>query len=1857
MAPHNQQIGTAKRKRPAEVPAAGKQDTSKKPADTTNKKAKTSTDDKSASVKKLFSDALPVGPLTISKLKGPGKEEAVFPRGGGSVLTPLELKEVTNQAVKDVLFETGASMSGERNAEGNVDLDGEEKKPKHKKRKTEHAKKGQKKGDTEKEDTGPKVEGLSFKRIVPGTIVLGCISKINSTDITVSLPNNLIGYVPITSISEQLTKRIESLLEDEENDKVDQDLTNLDNYFRVGQYIRACVISTGEDIPEKSGKNGTSSAEHTKHKKRIELSLHPSFANAGVTVKELVAGSAIQASITSVEDHGCIVDLGLEDKSITGFISSKELGSQLTLRNVQEGQVILCTITGMASNGKVVKVSGEIDKPIGAKKGKGDTWKGGLWLAEAPTIDTFTPGTGVEVLVTDVKNGGIRGKIMGMLDIVIDYFHGRGWSEKALEERIKIGSKIQARVLFTNPNSDPKKLNLSILPHTLSLSSPLGKPKEDPTTALPIATILDKAKVTKVEPKLGLFIDVGIAGVPGFVHISRIADKKIDDLSETTGSYKVGSVHRARIIGYNAIDGIFFCSMEQKILDQKYLRVEDVKVGEVVKGTIQKHLPNGSLIIELSDGITAIVDENHLSDVKLKSPEKKFREGMAVTGRILMNDPAKKQLRMTIKKTLVNSDAPIITSYENAAPGMVTPGTLVKVLPSGAVVKFYSDVTAFLPVGEMSEAYIQDPREHFRVGQSVIVNVLSVDVENERIRVSCKDPKAFGEAQQNALAGIQIGQIISGIVTEKSATDLVLALQDMGADGLKGTLLFTHLVDGSKQKAVQAFKNIRVGQTLKDILVLGKLEARRLIMLSLKPSLVSAAKEGKLVKGVEDVKEGDALSGYVSNITLHNALVTFPGGGSGAVSRSGMPLEKVSSLDYGLMKNQSITATVCRIDHGNDRFYLTLNKYEGPQKVEKPQKGGNAKNLEERAKAIMINKPLDGSLRSMADIAPGKITKAKILSIKETQLNMQVAENIQGRIDITQVFDSWSDIMNKKKPLQQFRKDQILDVKITGIHDARNHRFLPITHKQTNTRTVFELSAREECLKEDSEVLTLDKIEVGSSWVAFVNNHGEDCVWVNLSPSVRGRIKILELSDDAGPLKDLDKNFPIGCAVKCHVTHVDIAKNKLDLSARTTNFDKAITYDSLEKGQILPARVTKVTEKQVIVQLSEHVFGPIGLTDLADNYSLAQPSKYTKNEILRVCVVDVDKVNKRVALSTRPSRVLSSISKVADPEILTLAGVTLGDVRRGFVKHISDKGVFVHLGGIVTAYVKVSDISDFFVKEWKTAVKVNQLVRGKITHVEQAVGQVQMSLKPSVVDGKVQPQIQWNELLVGQVVKATVRSTAEYGVFVVVDGSANVSGLCHKSEVSDKKVQNVRKLYSPGDAVKAKVLSIDLEKRKISFGLKASYFEGEGEDVDVDGDEKMADSEDDESDGGVDVATAIDFNSDEEVEEQGEGEDGDEVGDAEMSDAPPLTSTSRGPALSTSGFDWAGSILDSAPTLKGEDVDSDSDTFTADRKMKKKSMAAKIKHDMTGDLDTRAPESVSDFERLLMGNPQNGELWVRYMAFQLQLSEVGKSREIAERALKTISSVSKEGLEEKKIIWAAMLNTELEYGTDESLEEVFKRACVYNDSLDMHERLCNIYIQAGKHEKADSLYQAALKKHGSTTLSLWTTYATYLFSPPISSPDRARAILPRALQILPKTPESTHRSLISKFAQLEFTRGDPERGRTIFENLTSTYKGKSDLLIVWVDMEMKLAKGNGEVSGVRGLLERKLGVPKGGEEGKTKVKPKVAKVLFKKWLEWEEKNGDKMGVKKVQRLATEWAEEAKKEKVDKDRMKMITGDD
>lgn len=1759
-------------------------------------------------------------------------DEPSFPRGGGSVLTPLEKKQIHIQATKDVLFEQkGSKKSSDNFAVGDDDEDIEmddaednatstklsrKRKAKSKKRAKEEA----------NEKQGVRIEGLNFKRIVPGSMVLGQVSSINAHDIGLSLPNNLTGYVPLTAVSKKLDEKIEKILNDNDNEDSDaeeedgdDDSLDLTDYFYLGQYLRASVVSVGSNAADAPSKN----------KKRIELSVDPRQANAGLSKSDLEVNTAIQASVVSVEDHGLVMDLGIEGADVKGFMSKKEIDPKTDYSSIKEGSVFLCMVTGQNANGSVVKLSANLQSAGSIKKSH--------YLSTASTINSFLPGTAAEILLTEVSSSGLIGKIMGMLDATVDLVQSGGNSGKDdLTKKFQMGAKIKGRIVCTFPASEPFKVGFSILDHVLKFATEGHGPgtSED---APAISAIIPETKVVMVDPGMGVYVQMGSTKHVGFVHVSRLADGKVEHIAPEHGPFRIDSVHEARVVGYSAFDGLYLLSFERKVIEQPFLRLEDVTVGTVVKGKIEKLLigPAGvdGLIVTLADGITGLVPSMHFADTALQFPEKKFREGMTITARILSVNLQKRQIRLTLKKSLLNSESAIWKDYQDIVPGSQSPGTIVNIQPHGAVVQFYGPVRGFLPVSEMSEAYIKDPSQHFRQGQVVNVHALSVDPALGKLAVSCKDPSTFTETYRKAFEKIQPGLRVTGTVFEKSVDDVLLKLDEFG---LIARLDLAHVVDGPESKQISALSKIRVGQKLNDLLVLDIQRARRLIKVSARASLKKAAKQGSLPAKFEDIQEGAEVTGFVRNITSDGLFIEFLGGIIGLVPKRLLADENVNKPDYDMVKSQLVTATVHSIDRDFQRFILSMKPSEatsaGPKKpAPKPTPSNDE-----------VTNAVDESIKSMSDFTFGRTVNCKVVSVKATQVNVQLADNIQGRIDVSEVFDKWEDIKDRKQPLRFFRPKQLISARILGIHDARSHKFLPISHR-SGKFPVFELSVKPSFLQAaNPSPLNLEQVQVGSTWVGFVNNVADDCLWINLSPNVRGRLRFMDASDDLSLFADVEKHFPIGSALKVHVAAVDTEKGRLDLTAKQRS--SKLSFEDISVGMILPGRVTKVTEKQVIMQLSDTVVGAVNLIDLADDYSKANPTVYHKNDVLRACVVGVDKANKKISLSLRPSKVLSSSLPVQDPEITSMKQLKVNDVVRGFVKRVADSGLFVTLGHDVTAYVRVSDLSDSYLKEWKDSFQVDQLVKGRVTVVDPEQGRLQMSLKESVLDPEYKAPITMHDLKVGQFVTGKVRKVEEFGAFIVIDRSANISGLCHRSEMADKRVDDARTLYEEGDLVKAKIIKIDRESGKISFSLKASHFkdhdeedesgsdeEGDSNGVSLDGmggvdvegsDDSEDDDDDDESMGGVDL------------EEDSESDGGESDEDVEMTSAP----VKRDGGLGATGFDWSGNVKDD----ENEAMQSDSDDEDNSRKKKKKSRKPEIQVDRTGELDANGPQSVADYERLLLGEPDSSLLWLKYMAFQLELGEVEKAREIAERALRTISI----GQDTEKLnIWVALLNLENTYGNDDSLDEVFKRACQYNDTQEIYDRMTSIYIQSGKNEKADELFQTALKKKISNTPKFFLNYASFLFDS-MAAPDRARSLLPRALQSL---PSHTHVELTSKFGQLEFRspNGDVERGRTVFEGLLSSFPKRVDLWNVLLDLEIK----NGDAEQVRRLFERVLGIrdaKKGAAaavatptDASKKLRPKQAKFFFKKWLSFEEKlaaanGGDEKMVEEIKARAADY---------------------
>ncbi|RYP80067.1 hypothetical protein DL769_002641 [Monosporascus sp. CRB-8-3] len=1720
---------------------------------------------------------------TISRLK---EEEPLFPRGGGSVLSPLEQKQIAIQAKQDVLFEQQSGKSAKK----------ADRAPKTKKKS-----KGQKDAKSTKAHQGEdavKVESLNYKRLVKGSLVLAQIAEINSLELVLSLPNNLTGHVPITAISDTLNERIAAEAEgddddDDEKDDGSQDNgVNLKELFRTGQYLRAHVTSTVEEI----------SATATKPKRHIELSLRSEHTNAGLSSQDIVPNSTVMATVTSAEDHGFVMDLGITDSNIGGFLPRKELDKDISDSQLQPGAILLCLVTGRSANGKVAQLT-----TLQSKLGKVQNF-----ASEATTINTFLPGSSVELLVSEISNRGIAGKVMGSLDVTADLVHsGVGRQALDLESKYKVGKKIKARVICNFPTAQEPKLGISLLEHVLSLQPMRTTSSQHPPDALSISTLVEQCTVTKVEPEIGLFVDIGVDGVSGFVHISRVKDGKVDMLSESSGPFKLGSVHRGRVVGYNALDGMFQLSFEKHILEQRFLRLEDIPVGEVVDGVIEKLLINqdgvDGLLIKLAEGIIGYVPEMHLADVRLQHPEKKFREGLKVKARVLSTDAARRQVRLTLKKTLVNSEAVPIKSFEDLVVGMQMPGTIVNILPNGAVVQFYGSLRGFLPVSEMSEAYIRDPKEHFRVGQVVSVHVLNFDSDARKLFVSCKDPSAFGLEKQTALKHLKLGDLVSAKVVQKTEDDVFVELVD---SSLKAMIPAGQLAD-KPSKTQSALKGIRVGQTLGNLVVLDKNEGRRFLALSKKPSLVKACQEGKLLTSLEEVKVGELRQGFVRNITVTAAFVQFAGKLTALLPKSKLPQEDQRKIDFGLEKYQSLLVKIASIDREHGRIIAASPALE-EKETDKQQAQSNI--------GAKVENPVDATISSMDDVVVGKITKAKIVSIKSTQLNVRLADNIQGRVDISQVFDSWDEISNPKAPLTKFKVQDVIDVRVLGVHDARNHRFLPISHRSTHS--VLELSAKPSDLHGDAtSPLSLGQLEVGSTHLAFVNKVQENSLWTNLSPNLRGRLSTLEISDDVSQLEKLSSNFPVGSALRVRILAVNAAEGRLDLSARSSGSSANLKWEDVKQNVVLPGRITKINERQIMVQLSDLVSGPVHLIDIRDDYDEASTMSYSKNSVLRVSVVNVDKSNKKIRLSARPSRVLNSALPVKDREITNASQINNGDVIRGFVKNVSDKGLFVALGGDVTAMVKISDLSDKFLKDWKDHFQVDQVVKGRIISVDPAVGHIQMSLKPSVVDKSYVPLITYPDLREGQIVTGTVRKVEEFGAFILIDGSANVSGLCHRSEMAEKPVDDARKLLNEGDAVKAIILKLDQQKKRINFGLKPSYFE-DHDDTDMsvdddedagatllDGDEDISEAEEDDDDedmedaGGVIRITGTDNSTEDDSDDQDE--------DIEMANA----AAGGGEGLDAGGFDWSADALDNADATDGEAGENAS--ASRDKKKRRK---PQIEEDKSGDLDAFGPKTAVDYERLLNRQPNSSALWIQYMAHQMQVSELAKAREVAERAINTINSTEET---EKLNVWIAYLNLEVRFGNEDTVQDVFKRACQVNDQQEVYQRFATIYIQEGKADKADELLQTLCKKFGANSVDVWYNYAHWLHSVQ-NQPERARALLPRATQAL---PSQARLALMTKFAALEFTSAhpNPELGRTMFEGLLATFPKRFDLWNQLLDHE---DSPGADPAVVRDVFERATRV--------RGLKARAAKKWFKRWADWEERHGDAKSRERVSAKAAEW---------------------
>lgn len=260
-----------------------------------------------------------------------------------------------------------------------------------------------------------------------------------------------------------------------------------------------------------------------------------------------------------------------------------------------------------------------------------------------------------------------------------------------------------------------------------------------------------------------------------------------------------------------------------------------------------------------------------------------------------------------------------------------------------------------------------------------------------------------------------------------------------------------------------------------------------------------------------------------------------------------------------------------------------------------------------------------------------------------------------------------------------------------------------------------------------------------------------------------------------------------------------------------TQADRLKIWDEVaevyQRGAIIEGTVVDKVRGGLVVDIGVKAFLPgsqIGLVPTKDLDAF-------QNETLRCKVIKFNKKRGNVVLSRRA---------VLEDERNQLKQVTLdnlveGQIVDGIIKNVTDYGVFIDLGGI-DGLLHVTDISWGRAENPQKTFRVGDPIRVKVLKYDQEKQRVSLGLKQMSQDPWTSVSEKYPP---GSVVEGKVVSLTNYGAFVSLEDG--VEGLIHVSEMSwNKKVKNPSKLLSVGDTVKAKVLEVDTENKKISLGMK-----------------------------------------------------------------------------------------------------------------------------------------------------------------------------------------------------------------------------------------------------------------------------------------------------------------------------------------------------------------------------------------------------------------------------------------------------
>jgi small subunit ribosomal protein S1 len=314
--------------------------------------------------------------------------------------------------------------------------------------------------------------------------------------------------------------------------------------------------------------------------------------------------------------------------------------------------------------------------------------------------------------------------------------------------------------------------------------------------------------VVKNITDFGAFVEVA-PGIEGLLHITNISWNKVSKVEDVL---KKGDEVKVKILSLNKEKNQVSLGLKQLEKMPWDTFIEKYKVDDVVKGSVSSVTTYGAFI-KIIDGVEALL---HISDMSwtknVKHPKELLSKGQVVEVKIIAIDPENKKINVSLKHLLENPWESVETKY---AEGTKVKGKVKSVTDFGAFIELEEGVDALLHKDEISwtENNI-DPKEYFAINSEIEVEVILLDVNAGKIKVSLK--RLQDDPWKNIPDSAKVGDIIECPVKEINMEKGVVVEPYAGFTTI---IPFSHIAMGRVDEIKSSINDrVKVGETVKAII-------------------------------------------------------------------------------------------------------------------------------------------------------------------------------------------------------------------------------------------------------------------------------------------------------------------------------------------------------------------------------------------------------------------------------------------------------------------------------------------------------------------------------------------------------------------------------------------------------------------------------------------------------------------------------------------------------------------------------------------------------------------------------------------------------------------------------------------------------------------------------------------------------------------------------------------------------------------------------------------------------------------------------------------------------------------------------